>query len=84
MGGREYLGGHGMHQLYFGKHPRALTLQQLAQIVFSNPAGLPPGNYPARMLTTGEVVPHAATLAMTRPSRSQLYLPSCVHTKVGY
>jgi hypothetical protein len=49
--------GGGSHALYFGNSVGGLTPQQVSQIIFSNPGGLPPGNYPARILDTGEVVP---------------------------
>jgi len=49
--------GGGSQQIIFGANSAALTPQQLSQIQFQNPAGLPPGNYPARILATGEIVP---------------------------
>ncbi len=49
--------GWGSHALYFGNNAGGLTPQQLTQIIFSNPGGLPPGNYLERILDTGEVVP---------------------------
>src|SRR5205823_4287130 len=49
--------GWGSHALYFGNNASGLTPQQVSQIIFSNPGGLPPGNYLARILETGEVVP---------------------------
>jgi hypothetical protein len=49
--------GGGTDQLRFGNNSLALTASQLAQIRFVNPAGFAPGNYPARILATGEVVP---------------------------
>jgi hypothetical protein len=49
--------GGGAHQIIFGTNAAALTPQQLTQIQFQNPAGLAPGNYPARILATGEIVP---------------------------
>ena len=51
------LSGGGAEQLKFGTTQSGLTPNQLAQIQFANPAGLPAGNYPARILATGEVVP---------------------------
>jgi hypothetical protein len=63
----------GTHQLIFGQHAGSITLQQLSQVLFINPAGLPAGNYPARMLSTGEVVP--AGLLMTGRADTQLLLP---------
>jgi hypothetical protein len=49
--------GGGQQQIIFGSNSAALTPQQLNQIQFQNPAGLAPGNYPARILATGEIVP---------------------------
>jgi hypothetical protein len=51
------LSGGGAEQLKFGTSQSGLTPNQLAMIQFANPAGLPAGNYPARILATGEVVP---------------------------
>jgi hypothetical protein len=50
------LTGGGLHQLYFGTSAAGLTAQQVAQIRFHDPAGMP-GIYPATILSTGEVVP---------------------------
>jgi hypothetical protein len=49
--------GGGSQQIIFGSNNLALTPQQLSQIQFQNPAGLALGNYPARILATGEIVP---------------------------
>ncbi len=49
--------GGGQHQILFGANASSLTTQQLTQIQFQNPAGLPPCKYPARILATGEIVP---------------------------
>lgn len=49
--------GGGTDQLIFGASSSALTAGQVAQIRFVNPGGLPSGTYPARILSTGEVVP---------------------------
>jgi hypothetical protein len=49
--------GGGVDQLIFGTSSSGLTASQLAQIIFVNPAGFPSGNYSARILSTGEVVP---------------------------
>ena len=59
------LSGGGAEQLKFGTSPSGLTPNQRAQIQFANPAGLPAGNYPARILATGEVVP-TQLLALSR------------------
>jgi hypothetical protein len=40
-----------------------LTAQQLSQVKFSNPAGLPNGTYSARILSDGEVVPNQSIAA---------------------
>jgi hypothetical protein len=48
--------GGGNHQVYFGSSSSGLTAQQLSQIQFKNPNGLS-GNFPARILSTGEIVP---------------------------
>jgi len=49
--------GGGAEQLKFGTSATGLTASQLAQIQFSNPSGFPSGNYPAQLLSTGELVP---------------------------
>ncbi len=49
--------GGGTDQLSFGASSSALTAGQLGQIRFVNPGGFSSGTYPARMLSTGEVVP---------------------------
>ncbi|HWD91421.1 MAG TPA: hypothetical protein VG938_03640 [Verrucomicrobiae bacterium] len=49
--------GGGPQQIIFGSNASALTPQQLSQIQFQNPAGLASGNYSARILATGEIVP---------------------------
>lgn len=60
------LNGGGPQQIIFGNSSTALTATQLAQIQFQNPAGLAAGNYPAKILSTGEVVP--STSAPMHPS----------------
>jgi hypothetical protein len=52
------LSGGGSQQLFFGTSASGLTAQQLSQVQFSNPAGLPGGTYSARILSSGEVVPN--------------------------
>ncbi len=49
--------GGGSQQIIFGSNSAALTPLQVSQMQFQNPAGLPPGTYPARILATGEIVP---------------------------
>jgi hypothetical protein len=51
------LSGGGSDQLSFGSSASGLTSAQLRQLVFTNPAGFAAGNYPAQLLSTGEVVP---------------------------
>lgn len=54
--------GGGADQLVFGSSSSALTTSQLRQIRFIDPAGFPPGTCPARILSTGEVVPIPAPM----------------------
>jgi hypothetical protein len=49
--------GGGTDQLIFGTSSSALTAAQVKQISFVNPGGFSTGTYPARILSTGEVVP---------------------------
>lgn len=49
--------GGGQQQIIFGNSSAALTPQQLAQIQFQNPTGFVSGTYPAKILSTGEIVP---------------------------
>ncbi|MCD6050889.1 MAG: hypothetical protein K0Q55_2292 [Verrucomicrobia bacterium] len=51
--------GGGPHHVYVGTDSQGLTATQLSQIKFVNPTGWPTGSYPARILSTGEVVPAA-------------------------
>lgn len=57
QGWRGSLGGGGTNQVLFGTSASGLTAQQLSQVQFSNPAGLPNGTYTTRILSDGEVVP---------------------------
>jgi hypothetical protein len=54
--------------IYFGADASALSVSQLSQLIFSNPGGLPSGNYPAQLLPTGELVrpPSRARLCKRR------------------
>lgn len=61
------LNGGGSQQIFFGTSASGLTSQQLSQVRFSNPAGFPPGTYPAAILSTGEVVP--ATVPIVAAAR---------------
>jgi hypothetical protein len=75
--------GGGANQLFFGNSAQGLTSAQLSRMYFSNPAGLPSGNYSARILATGEVVPSirpsiafmrsAKQLVLSWPGSYQLY-----------
>ncbi len=47
----------GPDHIYVGNNAEGLTAAQLSLVTFSNPSGLPPGNYPAMILRTGELVP---------------------------
>jgi hypothetical protein len=59
--------GGGNNQIIFGNSSAGLTAQQLSQIRFRDPAGLPAGDYAARILATGEIVPVSQpSLAYTR------------------
>jgi len=49
--------GNGAHRIFFGTNDTGLILQQLAQLRFRNPAGLPAGDYTPTILNTGEIVP---------------------------
>lgn len=49
--------GGGNSQLFFGTNASGITADQLARIQFAVPNGLPAGNYHAKILETGEVVP---------------------------
>jgi hypothetical protein len=72
----------GNTRLFFGNNASALTASQVAQIRFSNPGGFPAGNYPAQLLSTGELVPvaqptlqsarYGSALVLTWPSGYQL------------
>ena len=74
----------GPDHIFVGTNSQGLTAQQVSLVTFSNPGGLPSGNYPAMILPTGELVPStgAPTLGFTtQPGRlvlswsgpSQLY-----------
>jgi len=74
--------GNGGDRLIFGTNNSGLTPQQLSQIQFENPAGLAPGTYPARILTTGEVVPD--TGAPLPPSASlSASTDGAMHLSIG-
>lgn len=59
--------GGGTDHLYVGSSSQGLTAAQLSQLTFVNPVGWPAGNYPARILSTGEIIPAVLPpLAVTR------------------
>jgi len=65
--------GGGTHRLIFGSSNTGLSAQQVRQIRFHDPAGYLSGTYPARILSTGEVVPAPPpSLAWTRNGHSLL------------
>ncbi len=45
------------HHIYFGTNAQALSPDQLQLLIFVNPLGWLPGDYPARILSNGEIVP---------------------------
>jgi len=49
--------GGGNHRLLFGTNGSGLSMAQLSQIAFYDPAGLTPGTYGATLLPGGELVP---------------------------
>jgi len=57
------LSGGGATQIFFGSDSTGLTSQQLSQVQFINPAGLPSGTYSAQILSDGEVVPNEGAAA---------------------
>ena len=75
--------GGGNQRMIFGNNSGALTAQQLAQITFQNPAGLPRTNYPARILSTGEIVPDSGTALPLRASLSNGASPGSIILSVG-
>lgn len=61
--------GFGPDLISVGTNAEGLTSSQLGQLTFINPVGWPPGNYPARMLPTGEIAPAVPPpLSFTRSS----------------
>ena len=64
--------GGGTDQLFFGTDATGLTTGQIDQITFLNPAGIPPGNWPAVLLSNGEIVaaPEPGTIALLLSSLS--------------
>lgn len=63
--------GFGPDHIFVGTNAQGLTAFQLRQLTFVNPIGWPAGNYPARILPTGEIVPAVPPpLGFTRSSNS--------------
>ena len=63
--------GFGPDHIIVGANAQGLTTSQLSKLVFVNPFGWPSGDYPARMLPTGEIVPGVPPpLGFTRTSNS--------------
>jgi hypothetical protein len=55
--------------IFVGTNSSGLTAAQLAELKFVNPQGLPPGDYRAQIINTGEIVPSLSpTLTFTRTS----------------
>jgi hypothetical protein len=62
--------GGGIDQIFVGTTAQGLTAAQLQRISFYNPENLLPGTYPARILSTGEIVPGARpVIGFARTSR---------------
>jgi hypothetical protein len=59
--------GGGTHQILIGNASEAFMSAPVAGIVFHNPAGVAPGTYLARVLSTGEIVPVAFPAWPTTP-----------------
>jgi len=66
--------GGGTDQVYVGTTAQGLTAAQLGRIVFVNPDAMPGANYPARILSTGEIVPAARPPLSFAPSSGKLVL----------
>jgi hypothetical protein len=67
--------GGGLHQIYFGSNAAGLTAHQVSQLLFHNPAGFP-GDFPAAILTTGEVVPTSIVQTLRLSNALVLQFPS--------
>jgi hypothetical protein len=50
-------GTNGSHHIFIGTNEHGLSSNQLSRVIFVNPPGWPPGNIPALLLSTGELVP---------------------------
>jgi hypothetical protein len=64
--------GGGTDQLVFGANNAALTVGQVSQVWFSNPAGFASGTCAAAILSTGEVVPLTAAPGIATQPASQV------------
>jgi hypothetical protein len=64
----------GNTRIFFGFNASGLSGSQLRQIIFSNPGGFLPGNYPAQLLSTGELVPAPRPTLLSAHSGSALVL----------
>jgi hypothetical protein len=69
------MSGGGAQQILFGTSASGLTAQQLSQVQFRNPAGLPDGIYGAKILSTGEVIPDQS-VSSSGPVNSWIKLSS--------
>ena len=61
----------GTDRIFIGTNAQGLTSAQLQRIIFVNPGGFAAGNYPAQILSNGEIVPNAnqPTLGHSTTSR---------------
>lgn len=75
--------GGGSQQIIFGSNAAGLTPQQLSQIQFENPVGIPPGTYAARILATGEIVPDTGAPLPPRIEFSGSPMSGSVQLRVG-
>jgi len=76
-------------RLFFGTNAKGLAEPQLLKVIFVNPAGWRPGEYAARILDTGEVVPamrpllgmtrDSAGLALSWPGEYDLFSATNIH-----
>jgi hypothetical protein len=57
LGWQPWSNGGSSHHIFFGTNSLGLSVAQLSKIIFIDPYGWPLGNYPAQILSTGEVVP---------------------------
>ena len=69
------LNGGGQHRVIFGNNASALTAQQLSQISFIDPDG-EAGVFPARILSTGEIIPSRFILEERLAGKLLLEWPS--------